>query len=169
MILICIKIFLARILDVSLGTIRTVLIVHGSRLKGAILAFFEVFIWFLIAREALNTSFSSMLIPIFYAGGYAFGTYLGTILADTLLDVLIEVTIITKRDLTKRVLELIRNDEFRVSVVNLENPMDNILKDMLICTINKKNLKKIKNIVNNIDSQAFVMVNEIKYAQSGLK
>ena len=76
MLYICIKIFLARIVDVSLGTIRTVLVVKGKNITPAIVAFFEVLIWFYAAREALNTNIDSIFIPIFYAGGYAAGTYL---------------------------------------------------------------------------------------------
>ena len=169
MVLVCIKIFLARILDVSLGTIRTVLIVHSSRLKGAILAFFEVLIWFLIAREALNTDLSSMWIPIFYAGGYASGTYIGTFLANKLVDGLISITIITKRESTAKMLDAIRSNNFKASVINLKNPMDDVLKDMLIVQINKKSQKEIMQIVRKIDSEAFLMINEIKYAASGLR
>ena len=65
MILTCLKIFLARIVDVSLGTIRTVLVVKGKSITPAVVAFFEVLIWFIVAREALNTELNSILIQYF--------------------------------------------------------------------------------------------------------
>jgi uncharacterized protein YebE (UPF0316 family) len=169
MILICIKIFLARILDVSLGTIRTVLVVHSSRLKGAILAFFEVLIWFLVAREALNTNVDSIWIPIFYAGGYAAGTYIGTILANNLVDGLITISIITKKNYTKVMLDKIRKEGYKASVINLQNPIDDIKKDMILVQINKKKMKVITKIVRTVDEKSFVMINETKYAQNGIK
>ena len=76
MFLICLKIFAARIVDVTLGTIRTITLVQGKTLKATFLAFFEVFIWFVIAREALNIELDSIVIPISYASGYALGTYI---------------------------------------------------------------------------------------------
>ena len=53
-ILLCIKIFFARILDVSISTIRTVFVLKGKTPIVAMLAFIEITIWFLIVREALN-------------------------------------------------------------------------------------------------------------------
>ena len=95
MVLTCLKIFLARIVDVSLGTIRTVLVVKGKNITPAIVAFFEVLIWFVVAREALNTDLNSILIPIFYALGYATGTYIGTFITSKVVDGLIGVQVIT--------------------------------------------------------------------------
>lgn len=51
MVLMCLKIFLARIIDVTLGTVRTVLVVRGRKNTAALIAFVEVLIWFLIARR----------------------------------------------------------------------------------------------------------------------
>lgn len=77
MFLLCLKIFFARILDVTLGTIKTVYIVNGNKIKSTIIAFFEVLIWFDIARTSLNTNIDSIIIPIVYSLGYATGTYIG--------------------------------------------------------------------------------------------
>ena len=84
MFLLCLKIFFARILDVTLGTIKTVHIVNGNKLKSTIIAFFEVLIWFDIARTALNTDVDSIIIPIVYSAGYATGTYIGMLINSNL-------------------------------------------------------------------------------------
>ena len=77
----CLIIFGARILDVSIATLRTMIMVKKKSFITPILAFLEVFIWFIAARRALNTDLDSIMIPISYALGYATGTYLGGILA----------------------------------------------------------------------------------------
>ena len=66
----CLTIFLARIVDVSISTFRTLLMVRKKSFVIPILAFFEVFVWFIAARKALNTKIDSLLIPIFYSLGY---------------------------------------------------------------------------------------------------
>ena len=81
----CIKIFVVRILDVSLGTCRTVMVVKGKTLYATIIGFIEVFIWFLIVREALNTDVESIWIAISYSLGFATGTYLGGIISKKLI------------------------------------------------------------------------------------
>ena len=73
----CLKIFAARIVDVSLGTLRTRYFVKGKTIEPFIIAFVEVLIWFVVAREALNTDGNMFFIAISYAGGYATGTLIG--------------------------------------------------------------------------------------------
>ena len=164
----CIKIFLARIVDVSIGTVRTVLVVRGARIKGAILAFFEVLIWFMVAREALNTETSSLLIPVFYAAGYATGTYVGTFISNNVLDGLIRVEVVTKSTKYLKMLKQIRNDDFGVSVLDLKNPIDNTKKNMLIIELNKKRLKDLTQSIRTIDPDAFVIIHDTKYTQKGI-
>lgn len=164
----CFYIFFARIIDVSLGTVRTVLIVKGKNLSTALIAFFEVFIWFMVAREALNTEIKSILIPIFYAGGYATGTLLGSYLSNRFVDGLVGVQVIIKRNKTNKIINEIRDKGFGVSVVDLKNDYEGEAKDLLIIQINKKSLKTITKIIRTIDPDAFVVINETKYAQNGL-
>ena len=165
----CIKIFLARIVDVSLGTIRTVLVVKGNRFTSAIIAFFEVLIWFIVAREALNTDLDSWLIPVFYSAGYAAGTYIGGFISNNYLERLISVSIITKSRLGTKMIKEIRKSGFGVSVLELKNPEDEINKKMLIVQLNKSKLKKLTKIIRSIDPDAFVVINETKYVQNGIK
>ena len=168
MLFICIKIFLARIVDVSLGTVRTVLVVKGKNFTPAIVAFFEVLIWFYAAREALNTNIDSILIPIFYAGGYAAGTYIGTFISTHFFVGLIGVQVITKTSLEPKMLKEIRDSGFGASVVDLKNTHDKTKKDMLIIHLNKSKLKRLTKIIRKNDPDAFVAINENKYIQNGL-
>ena len=73
----CMKIFCVRIIDVTLGTLRTIITVKDKIFLASVIGFFEVLVWFLIAKEALDTSSSSVLVGIFYALGFACGTYIG--------------------------------------------------------------------------------------------
>ena len=57
---VCIKIFFARILDVTIATFRQNILLKGRCVLGAILAFAEIMIWFLVAREALTIPIQSV-------------------------------------------------------------------------------------------------------------
>ena len=70
-----ILIFMARILDVSLGTIRILFIARGIQTLAAVLGFFEVFIW-LFVISSIFKNLSSPFYYIFYAGGFAAGNML---------------------------------------------------------------------------------------------
>ncbi|MBQ6012780.1 MAG: hypothetical protein IJL27_01890, partial [Firmicutes bacterium] len=73
----CIKIFLCRIMDVSLGTFRTMLTVKGRNQLAALVGFCEVFLWYVIVRDALTGDAPVLATAIAYAGGYATGTFVG--------------------------------------------------------------------------------------------
>ena len=86
MLILCLEIFLVRIIDVSLGTIRTIFSVKGKSLVASLIGFIEVTIWFLIVREALNTDSNSIWVTLSYAGGFATGTYIGGMLSKKFIN-----------------------------------------------------------------------------------
>ena len=164
--LLCLKIFFARIMDVSLGTLRTVFTVKGKTLTSGIIAFFEVFIWFIIAREALNTDIKSIWIVISYAGGYATGTIIGTFVANNFINSLISVEVITTQATTENISK-IRKEGFGVSIVNTTQTILEENSKLLYITLNSRNLQKLKTIIKEIDSKAFIVVKESKVVQNG--
>ena len=144
----CLKIF--RIIDVSMNTIRTVYIVKGKRLISTVIAFFEVLIWFEVARTALNTEINSFLIPISYAGGYATGTYIGTLISTKFIKGHYTVTIISNNiDSTK--IKKIKKADYGVTSI----------------AINKKELNNLKTLIKSFDSKAFIYINETKTIENG--
>lgn len=162
----CISIFSARVVDVSLGTLRTVYTVKGKQLIAGIIAFFEVFIWFLVAREALNTKIDSLLIPISYALGYATGTMIGTFISNNFVSGLVLLQVTTKKG-NKKLINKIRSLGYGVSIVPLSNEADSIKKEMLFIETTKKTSKALVKEIKKIDPSAFIIANETKYVQNG--
>jgi uncharacterized protein YebE (UPF0316 family) len=74
--LLTLVIFLARILDVSLGTVRTIVVFRGHRLLAAVIGFFEIVIWVVAAGQVLQNLDAWYLI-VAYAGGFGAGNYIG--------------------------------------------------------------------------------------------
>ncbi len=161
LLLLCLEIFFARILDVSLGTIKTFYIVKEKKLTASIIAFFEVLIWFLIAREALNTNINSIIIPIVYSLGFASGTYIGILLSSKLIHGNLTVNVISSKIKKKEI------DELKSKGFGLTNIKVNRNKNYLIIEITKKDLNKLKSIITKLDENAFIIVNESKYTQNG--
>ncbi len=69
-------IFLARIADVSLGTLRTILVFRAYWLLAAVLGFLEVVIWLIAAAHVL-TNLDEWYLVAAYAGGFAAGNVAG--------------------------------------------------------------------------------------------
>lgn len=161
----CIKIFLARIVDVSLATFVTVLTVKGKRGIATILGFIDVIIWFLVVKEALSTDVKSIWIALSYAGGYAAGTFIGTTLSNKFINGKISVQVVLDEEVTNEV-NKIRDAGFAVSQISCTGK-DDIKKLMLFIEVDKKHLDNLKNIINSIDKNAFMVVNETKYVVNG--
>lgn len=161
----CLKIFFVRIIDVSLGTIRTFFSVKGQNFVASIIGFIEITVWFLVVKEALNTDNNSLWIVFSYASGFSVGTYIGGILSNILIDGNLGIQIITSGSSNKLVSAL-RKEHYGVSVIDVRGQNEEI-KHMLFIEISNKNLSHIKEIIKNIDPKAFIVVNETKYVQNG--
>lgn len=162
----CIKIFFARILDVSIGTVRTMLMVKGRTFIMAILAFLEVFIWFVIAREALITDVQSIFIPVSYSLGYATGTLIGAYLSNTFIKGIVCVQVVVAKG-NKTLLTNIRKHGYAVSVIDLKDDYSGNQRDMLYFQINNRSLKKLIALIKKYDSNAFIVVSDTKAVQNG--
>ena len=158
LLLTCIKIFFARILDVSLNTIRTTYVLRGKTLIVAIIAFLEITIWFLVARTALNVELN-VLIVISYSGGYTMGTIIGTIITNSYIKTNIEVIIISNKIKNTN---KIKNNKFGVSILEKSNN-----KTVLLIETNKKRLDELTNLINKLDSKAFITIKETKSIING--
>lgn len=161
MVLLCLKIFLARIMDVSLGTVRTLFIVKGNKIVSATIAFIEVLIWFFAAREALSTEISSIWIAISYALGYASGTFIGTIINEHFISGIYSIQVISDK-ISTRDINKIKKNNFGVSIVETVDK-----KKMLFLSINKKRYKECVKLIKSIDPSSFIIINDSKVAYNG--
>ena len=137
MLLLSLKVFIARMVDVSLGTVRTMFIVKGSRVVASIIAFVEVLIWFYASKSIFSGDVDNFILIIFYALGYGVGTFIGTLINDLFIDGIYSVQVISNR-LTDRDINFIKFNRFGVTVVE---SVDN--KKILFIEINKKRYKEV--------------------------
>lgn len=162
----CIKIFFVRIVDVTLGTLRTIITVKDKIFLASVIGFFEVLVWFLIAKEALDTASSSVLVGIFYALGFACGTYIGGKLSQKFIKGNLTVQVITTNATTKWVNSL-RKNGFAVSVMDINQKENEPDKYMFFIEINKNDFIKLHGLIKQFDKNAFIVVNESKTVING--
>lgn len=162
----CIKIFFVRILDVSLGTLRTMITVKGKILYASMVGFVEIFVWFLVVKEALNTDQTSIWIAISYSLGFATGTYIGGFLSKKFISGNLSVQVITDNAYPNMVNKL-RSEGYGVTVIDVEGKNKEQEKNMLFIEISNKSFNHLQKIVKQLDHDAFIVVNETKYVLNG--
>jgi len=158
--LLCIKIFFARIIDVSIGVIRTVELVKDNTLKAVMFAFFEVLIWFIVAKEALSSNVS-IIVAIFYSLGYSCGTLLGSYLSKKLIKGNVSIQVISSNIKLKDI-KYIKSLGYGITKIDIDNK-----KKMLLIEVNNNELKKVITNIKNIDKSSFITVSDIKYLENG--
>lgn len=161
----CLEIFLARIIDVSISTFRMMIMVRRKSVLTPILAFCEVFVWFIAARKALNTNIDSILIPIFYSLGYATGTYLGGWLSRKFIKNVNSIEVTTSRNNTK-LIHALRREGYGVSVISLKNNYRD-KKDLILVDVKSKNTQETIELIKEIDPKAFIVVKDTKIVHNG--
>lgn len=164
--LLCLKIFFVRIIDVSLGTVRTLITVKGRTLLASMVGFIEIFVWFVIVKEALNTTETSLWIAVAYSLGFATGTYIGGYLSDRFIKGNFGVQVVTSNN-NHKLIDVLRKEGYAVSVIDVKGQDKAKEKYMLFIEIKKNNFDHLKKLIHSIDQKAFIVVNETKYVQNG--
>ena len=160
----CIKIFVARLIDVSLGTFRTINTVKGKNFIASLIGIVEITVWFLVVKEALNTNNNSYWIVFSYALGFSVGTYIGGKISSMFIKTNYEVQVILTNK-NEEVLNILRNSGYVLTI--LEAQGNNNSKYMLYIQIKNRSLNRLRNIIRKYDSKAIIAVNETKYIENG--
>ena len=165
MFLTCLSIFLARIVDVSICTFRTMMMVKRKSIIVPILAFLEAFIWFMVVRKALNTNLDSMLIPICYSLGYATGTFIGGFLSRRFIKVVNSVEVVTTKN-NYKLIDALRDKDYGVMVIELKDNL-NQNKDLLIVDVKSRLTKEVIDDIKRVDPEAFIVVKDTELVYNG--
>ena len=79
-----ILLFFARVVDVSMGTIRTISIVHGRTKMAFFLGFLEIGMWLAVISAVVSKIYERPILGIFYALGFSTGSVVGILIEKKL-------------------------------------------------------------------------------------
>ena len=150
-------IFLARVVDVSLGTLRHALVVRGKRALTFAIAFVESIIWVFAVSRVIN-DLSDPLMAIAFAFGFAAGTFMGITL-ESLLKIGDQVVkVFTQKG--SAVAQLLREQGFRVTEFQ-GNGRDGTIY-LLFVQVPRKSVKQVMKLTRSIDPTCYLVVEDIK-------
>jgi uncharacterized protein YebE (UPF0316 family) len=156
-------IFFARILDVSIGTLRLIFVSKGYKFYAPLLGFFEVIIW-LLAIGQIMQHLDNFLCYVAYGLGFATGNYLGIYLDEKMSLGTVLIRVVPKMD-TTNLIKRLREESFGASLVDIEG-MTGKLK-MIFTIVKRKDLKEVLGIIHEHNPQAFVTIEDVKTAKEG--
>ena len=149
----------ARICDVSIGTVRTIVTVQGRTVVAFILAIFEITIWILVVSEVITQVKEKPVLIGFYAFGYATGNVIGIMVERRLAFGLVILKVITRNTLGTLALKLRRLGQ-PVTVFHGEGMKGPVSELYIACR--RRDLNWILREVQASDPQAFYVTEQAR-------
>ena len=153
-------IFLARVTDVSMGTIRILYVAKGKKWLATIISFFEILIWVIVIVQIIQ-NLDNWLNIIAYAGGFAGGTFLGLAIEERMQIGLLMFRIITNKP-SERLFQELKNAGFRVTSADAMGAFGPV--KVLFTVVKRRRKKELARLVQAYAPNSFYTVEDVRHA-----
>ena len=150
-------IFCARLIDVSLGTLRIVFISKGDKVTAPILGFLEVLIW-LVAIGQVMQNLNNVASYLAWAGGFAVGNYIGLRIEERLAIGQVVIRVITSKSADALMYKL-RELGFRVTCVDAVGNKGKV--NLLFLVVRRKDIEMVADIIRENNPKAFYSIENV--------
>ncbi len=153
-----ILIFCARIMDVSLDTVRIIFVNKNLRYYSAFTAFFAVLIWLMVIRQI----FQQLNNPIYYlayAAGYATGNYVGILIENKISIGKVIIRIITRME-SEGLVSILRASGYGVTVINAEGSTGPV--KVIFTVVERVDINHVVELVREHNPLAFYSVEDVR-------
>ena len=158
-VLLPIMIFLMRITDVSIGTIRIIFVTRGNRLVAPILGFFEVLVW-IIAISNIIQHLDNWICYVAYAGGFATGNYVGMLIEERLAIGVCLIRVIAQKEIA--VLSSVLNEKgYSTTTLDARGKLDNV--NVIFLIVKRKDAGNAISLIKEYNPKAFYTIEDIRY------
>ncbi|MDH4202989.1 MAG: DUF2179 domain-containing protein [Phycisphaerae bacterium] len=156
-------IFLARIVDVTIGTARVIFVSRGYKLLAAATGFFEVLIW-LLAIGQIMKNLSNPMCYIAYASGFALGNYIGITLAEKMSLGTVLIQVMTNRD-PSNLINALKEKEYGVTTVQAQGAFNPV--KLVFTIVPRKHMNEVLSIIQKHNPKSFYTTQEIASIAKG--
>lgn len=164
--LLYIIIFCAKIIEVSISTIRVVFIGKGERVKGAILGFVEIMIWLVVVSSVLNNITEDPIKMFIYAAAFSLGNFLGVTIESKIAVGLASIQVVVSEKDGKVLADLLRDQGLGVTIIEGKGKDDSI-KNLLFIQLKRKKIPEAVKFIKQDYPDAYITVNDIKSMLGG--
>jgi len=158
-------IFLARVCDVTMETVRIVFISKGIRLLATVIAFFEIVIW-LLAVEVVMEDLANIANFLAFALGFATGTYVGLVVEEKLSLGKVILRIVTAEDSRDAIVSCLQSGNHGITCVEARGSRGSVT--MILSLVNRSEISCITDRIDRINPKAFFSVEDVRYVNEGV-
>ena len=154
-------IFLARIIDVSLDTIRVIMVSKGYRRFAPYIGFFQVLIW-IITITRIMENLDNWLTYVAYAAGFGTGTYVGMVIEEKIAMGYELIRVITRAD-AEELVGVLREKGHAVTVVSGTGRDGEV--GILFLILKRKVIKDVIGLVKLYNPNAFYTIEDMRFVR----
>lgn len=157
-------IFLGRLVDVTLATLRAVFVAKGARNIAPIFGFFEVFIWITIIGQIFAQA-DDFWSYFSYAAGYAVGTYLGLTVESKIGFGFVRLRIFTEKTGHDLVLRL-NHENYGATTTTGRGAVASI--NIIEAVVRRTCAAKVEALFHEYDANAFYTIEDVRNKHKGI-
>lgn len=157
-------IFMARICDVTLDTLRIIYVSRGMKFAAPMIGFFEVLIW-LMAISQIFQNLSNPVCYIAYAGGFAMGNFIGIILEEKMAIGTVVIRIITQKE-ALQLIEVLKTNRYGVTHIDAQGVMGPV--KIIFTIVKRKDIDRVLEIVRTCNPLAFFTIEDVRSVRKGV-
>lgn len=158
-------VFFMKMFEVTLSTVRLIIVNRGFKLPGAVVSFFEVLIWVFVASQVVKDVHTAPLLGVIYALGFSVGVFIGTTIEKKIAFGRVMLNIIIPLDNSEMVCKYIRDQHIGLTTVDAKGL--NSDKLVLMAYTNRKNIEELKSGILAIEPSAFIAENDVVTLSGG--
>jgi uncharacterized protein YebE (UPF0316 family) len=158
-------IVIARIFDVSFGTLRIIYLSKGYKWLSSVLGFFEVLIW-LLAITRIFSNLTNWVSYIAYPLGFSLGIFVGMRIEERIAMGQQIIRIITRKEASE-LLNALRNKGYSVTALKAEGSQGEV--GILYSIVNRKNIDEYVDLIQEFNPNAFYSIEDVKFVSQDLK
>ena len=158
-------IFAAKLIEVSLATMRTVLINRGVKLVGAAIGFFEVLIWISVVSYVLVSITEDPFKVIVYALAFSCGNYLGATIEGKLALGIACIQVMLPEGAKDDMKELMYAHGFGATFVQAHGTERAV--DLMIIYLKRKRVPEVMRLIRDNCPDALMTVNDVRQLRNG--
>ena len=159
-----VAIFMARICDVTLDTLRIIYVSRGLKFLAASIGFFEVLIW-LIAITQIISNLTNPILYIAYASGFAMGNYIGITIEEKMAIGTVVIRIITQKD-AAQLIEVLKADGYGVTHADAQGAHGPV--KIIFTIVKRKDISFVLDIIQRFNPLAFYTIEDIRSVRQGV-
>ncbi len=157
-------IFCARIIDVSMGTVRVIFVSRGLKYLAPVVGFFEILIW-LLAIGQIMKNLSNPACYIAYAGGFAMGNFVGIHIAEKLSLGVVMIRVVTRNDAAPLV-DFLKAENYGVTSIDGHGTSGQV--KVVFTIVQRREVHIVVELIKKFNPHAFYSIEEVGLVEKGI-